>query len=146
MFEELKTASLLAKFSALDAAALDAWSVCRMGTIDGARALGMDKDIGSIEPGKRADIIAVNTNTPRMTPFIATGKYQNLNHNLVHAVQGGDVLMTIVNGEVLVKDGKLLSADLDAIIADANLAIGPLLERRDAWIEKSGVSINELNQ
>lgn len=146
MFEELKTASLLAKFSSLDAAALDAWSVCRMGTINGARALGLDKQIGSIEPGKRADIIAVNTNTPRMTPFIASGKYQNLNHNLVHAVQGGDVLMTIVNGEVLVKDGKLLSADLNSIISDANVAIGPLLARRDAWIKKSGVSINELNQ
>ena len=81
-----------------------------------------------------------------MTPFITSGKYQNLNHNLVHAVQGGDVRMTIVNGEVLVKDGKLLSADLDNIIADANLAIGPLLERRDACIKKSGVSINELDQ
>jgi 5-methylthioadenosine/S-adenosylhomocysteine deaminase len=54
--------------------------------------------------------------------------------------------MTIVNGEVLVKDGKLLSADLNSIISDANVAIGPLLARRDAWIKKSGVSINELNQ
>ena len=146
MFEELKTASLLAKFSALDAAALDAWSVCRMGTIGGARALGMDKEIGSLEAGKKADFITINSNTPRLTPLIQSGKYQNVQHNLVHAVQGGDVTMTVVNGEVLVKDGALLSADLSSIIAQANLAIEPLLTRRDDWIKKSGVSINELEQ
>src|SRR5947209_4172852 len=66
MFEEMKTASLLAKFSQLDAAALDAWSVCRMATATGARALGMDKEIGTLEPGKAADLIAVRTDTPRM--------------------------------------------------------------------------------
>ncbi|MFP6808196.1 MAG: amidohydrolase [Pseudomonadales bacterium] len=146
MFEELKTASLLAKFSAQDAAALDAWSICRMGTIGGAQALGMDREIGSLEVGKKADFIAINSNTPRLTPLIRSGKYQNVQHNIVHAVQGGDVTMTVVNGELLVKDGKLLSADLGSIIADANRAIMPLLTRRDRWISKSGVSINELEQ
>jgi len=97
MFEKVETASLLAKFSKLDAAALDAWSVCRMATVGGARAPGLDNAIGSIEPGKAADLIAVRTDTPRMTPLLG-GAEGNLHHDLVHAVQGGDVDMTMVAG------------------------------------------------
>jgi 5-methylthioadenosine/S-adenosylhomocysteine deaminase len=146
MFEELKAASLLAKFVAEDASALDAWTICRMATIDGARALGIDHQVGSIEPGKKADIIAINTDTPRMTPLIQSGDYMNLHHNIVHAAQGGDVSMTMVDGQILVENGKLLNADLSELIADANQAVGPLLQRRDDWIATSGISINELEQ
>jgi 5-methylthioadenosine/S-adenosylhomocysteine deaminase len=111
MFEELKTASLLAKFVAQHASALDAWETCRMATINGAKALGIDDQVGSIEPGKRADIIAIKTDTPRMTPLIQSGDYMNIHHNIVHAVQGGDVTMTIVDGQILVENGKLQYAD-----------------------------------
>lgn len=65
MFEEMKVASLLGKLKDLDAAAMDSWQVLRMATITGAKAIGLDAEIGSIEPGKRADIIAVRTDTPR---------------------------------------------------------------------------------
>ncbi|MFT4632280.1 MAG: 5-methylthioadenosine/S-adenosylhomocysteine deaminase [Candidatus Pseudothioglobus sp.] len=146
MFEELKTASLLAKHSAADASALDAWSICRMATIEGARALGMQDSIGSLEVGKRADMIAVRTNTPRMTPLITTGKHMNLPHNLVHAVQGGDIAMTMVDGKLLVEDGKLRQTDLPGIIHKANAAIGPLLARRDEWLKQTGLGVNELNR
>lgn len=101
MFEEMKTASLLAKFSKLDASALDAWSVCSMATLGGARVLGLDGLIGSLEPGKSADLIALRADTPRMTP-LQTGRYLNLHHNLVHAVRGGDVELTIVAGRAVV--------------------------------------------
>ena len=90
MFEEVKVASLLAKLKALNAAALDSWDALRMGTILGAQALGLDGEIGSVEVGKRADLIAVRSDTPRMTPLLV-GEHLNLHHNLVHAVQGGDV-------------------------------------------------------
>ncbi len=146
MFEEMKSASLLAKLKAENAAELDAWDVCRMATINGARALGIDDKVGSLEVGKRADIIAVRTNTPRMTPFIGSGKYMNLHHNLVHAVQGGDVVMTMVDGKVLVAGGQLQTANLADIVDEATQAIQPLLERRDQWIETSGLAVNELNQ
>jgi len=131
LFEEMKTASLLAKFSQLDAAALDAWSIVRMATITGARALGLDADIGSLEAGKAADLIAVRTDTPRMTPLL-TGPYLNLHQNLVHAVQGGDVDLTMVAGTIVVEGGKLLSADLRALIDDANAAVPGLFARRAA--------------
>ncbi|MGE5375266.1 MAG: amidohydrolase family protein [Bacteroidota bacterium] len=142
MFEEMKTASLLAKFSKLDASALDAWTVCRMATVTGARALGLDQEIGSIEVGKKADLIAVRTNTPRMTPLL-TGTDGNLHHNLVHAVQGGDVDMTMVDGKLLVEDGKLLTADLQELIADANAAVPDLFRRRAEWLS-THQSVNEL--
>ncbi len=134
MFEEMKTASLLAKLSTLDASALDAWSVCRMATIDGARALGLDRDTGSLEAGKQADLIAVRTDTPRMTPLLG-GTAGNLHHNLVHAVQGGDVDLTMVAGRVVVDGGMLLSGELDDAIRAVNLAVPDLFERRARWLQ-----------
>ena len=142
MFEEMKTSSLLAKLSRLDASALDAWTVCRMATIIGARALGLDSKIGSIEVGKQADLIAVRTDTPRMTPLI-TGSDGNLHHNLVHAVQGGDVDMTMVAGQVVVENGKLLTADMHELIADMNKAVPDLFRRRAEWLA-GHESVNEL--
>jgi len=97
MFEEMKFASLLAKFANQDAAALDSWDVMRMATIEGARAVGMADSIGSLEVGKKADLLAIRTDTPRMTPLLA-GANGNLHHNIVHAVTGGDVDVTMING------------------------------------------------
>jgi 5-methylthioadenosine/S-adenosylhomocysteine deaminase len=133
MFEEMKVSSLLAKFTKLDAAALDAWSVCRMATIYGARALGLDGETGSLEAGKSADLIAVRTDTPRMTPLLG-GQNGNLHHNLVHAVQGGDVDITMVRGRILVDNGELVSGDLQQAIAEANRVVPDLFRRRAAWL------------
>lgn len=146
MFEEMKTASLLAKFSSLDAAALDSWSVCQMATKLGAKALGMQDQIGSIEAGKLADLIVVNTATPRMTPLIDQGELFNLHTNLVHAVQGNDVMMTMVNGEIVAEHGRLKNADLQALIDGVNTAAPLLFERRTAWLSQHQQSIvNELH-
>ena len=142
MFEEMKVASLLAKFTKLDAAAMDSWQVCRMATITGARALGLDGAIGSLESGKQADIIAVRTDTPRMTPLV-TGRLANLHHNLVFAAQGGDVCMTMVAGRIVVDDGRLLSGDLAAFIAETNAALPGLFQRREAWLQQHR-SVNAL--
>jgi 5-methylthioadenosine/S-adenosylhomocysteine deaminase len=139
MFEEMKVASLLGKLKDLDAAAMDSWDVLRMATITGARAIGLDHEIGSLEPGKRADLIAVRTDTPRMTPVFGEGPYFNLQHNLVHAVRGGDVSLTMVEGKVLVEDGVLKTADLKDIIAEIHHIAPPHFARRAAWLaENSG--------
>lgn len=142
VFEEMKIASLLAKLSKLDAAALDAWSVCRMATIYGARAVGLGDVTGSIEVGKQADLIAVSTDTPRMTPLLG-GRDGNLHHNLVHAVRGGDVDMTMVAGRIVVAGGELLTADLRQLIDRANAAVPSLFSRREAWLSAHRV-VNEL--
>ncbi len=137
MFEELKVASLLAKLKAMNAAALDSWDTLRLGTILGAKALGLDHEIGSIEVGKRADLIGVRTNTPRMTPLL-DGENFNLHHNLVHAVRGGDVAFSMVDGRILVEDGRLLTAEMAQLIAEANRVVPPLLARRAEWLASSG--------
>ena len=137
MFEEMKVASLLGKLKDLDAAAMDSWDVLKMATITGAKAIGLDHEIGSIEPGKRADIIALRTDTPRMTPVFAEGPYFNLQHNLVHAVRGGDVALTMVDGKILVEDGQLKTADLKQIIAQIHRVAPGLFARRAAWLAEN---------
>jgi 5-methylthioadenosine/S-adenosylhomocysteine deaminase len=144
LFEEMKTASLLAKLSKLDASALDAWSVCRMATLYGARAVGLGEVTGSIEVGKQADLIAVRTDTPRMTPLLG-GPEGNLHHNLVHAVRGGDVDMTMVAGRIVVEAGQLLTADLHELIDRANAAVPDLFRRRLEWLSAHRV-VNELKR
>lgn len=134
MFEEMKVASLLAKLNGMDAAALDSWQVLRMATVVGARALGLDREIGSLEVGKRADLVAVRTDTPRMTPLFGAGPYFNLQHNLVHAVRGGDVDLTVVNGAVVVQDGQLRTADLGSLIEEVHRAAPGLFARRAAYL------------
>ncbi|GGF35373.1 amidohydrolase family protein [Subtercola lobariae] len=134
MFEEMKVASLLGKLRKMDAAAMDSWQVLQMATMGGARALGLDASIGSLEPGKQADLIAVRTDTPRMTPLIGEGPYANLHHNLVHAVRGSDVDLTMVDGRILVQNGQLVTADLGSLIQDARSVVPGLFARRSAYL------------
>jgi 5-methylthioadenosine/S-adenosylhomocysteine deaminase len=108
-----------------------------MGTVTGARAIGLDREIGSIEPGKRADIIAVRTDTPRMTPIFAEEPYFNLHHNLVHAVRGGDVSLTMVDGRIVVEDGELKTADLAEIIAEIHKLAPGHFARRAAFLAEN---------
>jgi len=134
LFEEMKVASLLGKLKSLDAAALDSWKALRMATSLGARALGLEREIGSLEPDKKADFIAIRTDTPRMTPLFGTGPHFNLQHNLVHAVRGGDVDMTVIDGKVVVDGGVLRTADLRALIDQARGMVPGLFARRAAWL------------
>ncbi|WP_417673873.1 amidohydrolase family protein [Roseibium sp.] len=137
MFEEMKVASLLGKLKDRDAAAMDSWDVLRMATVGGATAVGLDHEIGSIEPGKRADIIAVRADTPRMTPLFGSGPWFNLQHNLVHAVRGSDVDMTMIDGRIVVEDGALKTGDLAAIIDEIHAVAPPLFERRAKWLAEN---------
>ena len=138
MFEEMKTASLLAKLGRRNAAALDSWKVLDMATRLGARAVGHGHELGQLAPGFRADIIAVRTNTPRMTPLVGSGQWANLHHNLVHAAQGGDVCLTMVDGRVVARDGQVLTEDLPALLAQANAVAPALFARRAQWLADNG--------
>lgn len=134
MFEEMKVASLLGKVRAMDAAAMDSWQVLDLATNGGARALGLGDRLGSLEPGKQADLIAVRTDTPRMTPIFGSGRYANLHHNLVHAVRGGDVDLTMVAGQLVVRDGRLHTADLRELIERARTLVPGLFARRSEYL------------
>jgi 5-methylthioadenosine/S-adenosylhomocysteine deaminase len=114
MFEAMRTASFLQKVATKDPTALSAQTAVRMATIGGARVLGMNKQIGSLEPGKRADIIVVGMTSPRQTPM-----YDPISH-LVYVTRGDDVQTTIVNGKVLMRNRKVLTLDERTVLAEAN--------------------------
>ncbi|MEP7364804.1 MAG: amidohydrolase, partial [Acidobacteriota bacterium] len=97
MFEEMDLAAMLAKVSTNDPQALSAQKALEMATIDGARALGMDTLIGSLEAGKRADLIFVRTNAPHAVPLY------NAYSQLVYALKASDVSDVMVNGHWVVR-------------------------------------------
>ncbi len=113
MFEAMRVASLLQKVRTGDPRALGAAASLEMATIGGARALGLASQIGSLEPGKRADLIVVSMSAARQTPM-----YDPVSH-LVYTTRGDDVRTTIVNGRVLMRDRKVLSLDEAAVLAEA---------------------------
>ena len=113
MFEAMRQAAFLHKLVTRDPRAIPAPVALRMATIDGARALGMESAIGSLEPGKRADLIVVSMSAARQTPM-----YDPLSH-LVYTTRGDDVRTTIVNGKILMRDGKVLTLNEPAVLAEA---------------------------
>jgi 5-methylthioadenosine/S-adenosylhomocysteine deaminase len=113
MFEAMRQAAFLHKLQSNDPRTLPAPDVIAMATREGARALGMEREIGSLEPGKRADLIVVSMSSARQTPM-----YDPLSH-LVYATHGDDVRTTIVNGRVLMRDRKVLTLDEPAVLNEA---------------------------
>ena len=112
LFREMDTAAKLHKVHSGDPTVLDAPTVLRMATIEGARALGLDGVTGSLEPGKRADIIVIDTRKPHLTPMFDPASH------LVYAARGSDVAVTIINGTVVMENGRLPHLDLASIMAD----------------------------
>jgi 5-methylthioadenosine/S-adenosylhomocysteine deaminase len=110
LISEMDTAAKLHKVNALDPTLLDSVTVLKMATIQGAKALGLDAIIGSLEIGKKADVIVIDTRKPHLVPI-----YNPISH-MVYAAQGSDVQDVIVNGRLLVKDRKLLTINIEDII------------------------------
>src|ERR1700722_2469552 len=114
MFGAMRQASFLAKHATRDPTAVPARIALDLATIGGARALAMERTIGSLEAGKRADLITVSMGAPRQTPL-----YDPVSH-LVYVTRGDDVRTTIVNGRVLMRERQLKTLDPAAVIAAAN--------------------------
>jgi 5-methylthioadenosine/S-adenosylhomocysteine deaminase len=114
MFEAMRQAAFLHKLVENDPTVASAQTVLEMGTIGGAAALGMADRIGSLEPGKLADLIVVSTRAARQTPM-----YNPVSH-LVYVTRGDDVRTTIVNGRVVMRDRRVLTLNPAAVLADAN--------------------------
>jgi 5-methylthioadenosine/S-adenosylhomocysteine deaminase len=115
MFEAMRQAAFLHKLVAGDPRAIPAPVALEMATIEGARAMGMEHEIGSLEAGKRADLLVVSMASARQTPM-----YDPVSH-IVYVTHGDDVQTTIVNGKVLMRDRKVLTLDRRQVLADARL-------------------------
>src|SRR5687768_8702380 len=113
MFEAMRVASLLHKLQTGDPRVVSAREALEMATIRGARALGMERRIGSLEPGKHADIIAVSVTGARQTPL-----YDPISH-LVYVARGDDVVTSIVHGKTLMRNRKVLTLNESRVLEDA---------------------------
>lgn len=112
LFTEMDTAAKLHKVCQGDPSVMDARTVLRMATIDGARAVGLADRIGSIETGKQADLIVVDTDRPHLVPM-----FNPVSH-LVYAVNGSDVRDVMVGGSWLVRQRRLETVDAGAVMAE----------------------------
>ncbi len=113
LFEEMDLAAKLQKVTTLDPEALPASVALEMATIRGARALGMEREIGSLEPGKRADIICVRLDRPNAAPL-----YDPISQ-MVYALKASDVRDVMIDGRPIVRDGKVLTLNQEQIVNKA---------------------------
>ncbi len=114
MFEAMRVAAFLQKVTAMDPAVVPAAEAFAMGTIGGARALGMEDQIGSLEAGKKADVILIDLSQPHMRPI------NSIVNNLVYSASAAsDVETVIVDGNIVVENRRLLRCDEQAVIAQA---------------------------
>ena len=113
MFEEMDLAPKLQKLARMDSRALPAEQVVALATISGARALHLEKQIGSLEPGKKADVILVDISAPHATPMY------NIYSQLVYALKATDVRTVIIAGKLVMEDRQMTTLNEPEILAKA---------------------------
>ena len=128
MIREMKSTSLLQKARLLDPLVMNAETVLEMATINGARALGLQKELGSIEVGKKADIILVRLKEPHLMPTISPLS------NLVYAAEGSDVDTAIIDGKIIMENRIVKTLDESKILRQAS-------ERGEKLLERSGIKV-----
>ncbi len=123
MFEEMKICSLIAKVRENNPTVVNTWETLEMATIGGAKALRLENEIGSIEVGKKADIILVNLRSAHLAPM------HDVVSHLVYAANGGDVSDVICDGQIIMKDRQVLTMDESLVLSRAQEMAMDLVER-----------------
>ena len=123
MWEEMRTASLLQKVNTLDPCAIPAYTALQMATVNGAKAIGREGELGVIAPGALADILLVDIQKPHLYP------HTNLISELVYSTHASDVDTVIVNGRFVVKNRKCLSMSAEEVCSTAQKHIDTLLSK-----------------
>ena len=123
MLEVARTAAILQKATKLDAESVTAEQTMEMLTTSGARVLGLENEIGSLEAGKKADVIVVDFNSPHLMPV---GRWLP---KLVYSARGSDVLHTIVDGKLVMEDRKVLTMDEKMVMEEAMANRADLVKR-----------------
>ena len=112
MFAEMDTAAKLHKVYRLDPTVMGAKTVTQLAVKGGSRVLGLERQVGSLEPGKKADLIGLDLDRPHLTPLY------NIYSQLVYAASAADVILTVINGRVLMRDRELISLDVERVMAE----------------------------
>ena len=128
MIREMKTASLLQKARTLDPLSMSAETVLEMATLNGAKALGLQDQIGSIEPGKKADLVVVTMQRPHLVPT-----FNPVSH-ITYAALGADVDTTIIDGRIVMENRHVNTLDERRIIENAS-------DRAVRLVERAGINI-----
>ncbi len=123
LLQEMKLAAIIHKSISFDPTAVPAEDVLEMATINGAKALGLADQIGSLEIGKKADFVAIDMRKIHLQPWF------NPVSAVVYAATGRDVEMTVVDGRIVVQGGKLVTMDEGEIIAEAQRRGKEVVER-----------------
>ena len=118
IFNEMKLTALFNKIKFRDPTVLNAWDVLRMATIEGAQAIGLGDEVGSLEVGKKADMILVDLTEPNLLPIL-DAPIRTIVPNLVYAGTGREVRLVMVDGRVLVRNSEVLSMDANSIVQEA---------------------------
>src|SRR5712671_5946956 len=113
LMEEMDLAAKLAKITKMDPLALNAKAVVEMATIDGARALHMEKEIGSLETGKKADLVLIDLDEPNAVPLY------DIYAQLAYALKGSDVETVVIGGRIVMRDRKLLTVNEEEAMVKA---------------------------
>ncbi|WP_034328785.1 amidohydrolase family protein [Alkaliphilus transvaalensis] len=121
MFNEMKFTAILNKCKAKNPEVFPAWKVLRLATIDGAKAIGLGDEIGSIKEGKKADLIIINFDKPNLSPIILS-PIRNIVPNLVYAANGNEVETVIIDGKIIMEEGKLLTVDENKAVLELHKA------------------------
>jgi 5-methylthioadenosine/S-adenosylhomocysteine deaminase len=123
LMSDMYLASLLQKGRMLDPQAMPAERMLEMATINGARCLGLDGEIGSLEPGKKADLIVLAADDVGVLPM------HDPVANLVYAMRSGNVVSSMVDGRWIMRDRVILGVDESAVLQEARIRAASLLER-----------------
>ncbi|NHJ47078.1 MAG: amidohydrolase family protein [Asgard group archaeon] len=135
MFTEMRTISNLTKVMKKDPTALPAWDVIQIGTKGGASVLGLDKIIGSLEVGKKADFITIDLESPNLTPAVDK-PFRNYIPNLIYSATGFEVDNVIINGKQIISNNEFVSIDIKGIIKEANQRAERIFsDANDDWIK-----------
>ena len=125
MFAEMSSVAKMHKVVAMDPTVMDAETTLQCGTFNGARALGAESEIGTLESGKKADLIVLDLDQPHLVPLY------NIPSHLVYAARGGDVIHSMINGRLVMKQRHLLTLDEEMAIAGMQELSARVLQIRE---------------
>ncbi|MDF2680516.1 MAG: amidohydrolase [Brevibacillus sp.] len=145
MFNEMKFAAILNKVKYSDPKVFPAWMALRMATIESAKAIGLDHQIGSITKGKKADLILINLQEPNLCPII-TDPIRNIVPNLVYAAKGNEVETVIIDGQFIMENRRMQRVDEGQVVQDAQQAANQIAQRARADIQHAQSDILHMMQ
>ncbi|WP_049920150.1 amidohydrolase family protein [Halobiforma nitratireducens] len=141
---ELRTTALLAKTKRTDPTAFPAWAALRVGTIEGARTLGIADRVGSLEQGKRADLVVCDLDHPSVAPTVSEPLHTAV-PNLVYGGSGAVVETVVVDGAVVVESGTLQTADENEVLETADERAAAVFDRAgEDWREADSVLVDRV--